>query len=1040
MMKIVDKIIINNNEIVELNMKYYKHHELKGSELIVENGQELLLDNKIVKLHGDLVIMPGGKLNVNNIKFIPANGMEVGIYIFGDMPNISDDHGHDEDHGDHEDDDKNHSYLYNGENIQYRIGGQNIMDKCLLNDLNSLTLIGLGNENTFKNIVKNDGIVVSGGSEVTINGFLVTEPIDFIGGDDEYTKANNVKEFYYKSEDFKAVTTAGDNVWQEFQYMGIDEGYTGHESSGGSVGDDVKNAHGNVLHGPFVVPIYSDNECLDEMGYLYFVESARVEDPNSSFYGQKLSTMAKLHVKLNDENTLSYGITSNELLNGYYELDTDVIVKITGNTKTGPFDKYSKVLSNAIDYKSLRIRKISDTTRKGVLSIEEDPVSFHSNLPILWSPVNSVEQSMETKHTKFYYNSADFKAVSTDETKTIYQDYQYISLDKDYTGHSGEVGDYVKNGRGNISHAVWSVKICSDSAGLYSMGEITWVITALIDDPELAIGSQENGLLTKEEIWLKLDGEEEDSICLGYTVNRTDTGYYKEDKDVLVKIIKNGHVGPFDENGNFSNFSNFKSMRIRNIGEGVRECVASTDENPPTFEEDKAAVAVSLEQSPADDLDVEFYYSSDDFGTDFKVSTDETKTMYQDYQYVSVDKDYTGHNAVGENVQNARGNVLYAAWSVPIYADSALTTILGGFSWVITANVPDTSLPFTEQDLTTCEQIFVHLNGQDSMSIGQCSNVLEGGYYELDKDVLIDIVDTVNQGPLDVNASHTTAPPGFQTCRVRKIDSKLRKGVISKSSIHPALDTYNSNANIQSAVDELNLLLIELYPNFMEEHDLILVADAESVRNDLLQIPDVGQEIVDQVFADNNAAFLHLTEDTENKGWNTEKYNDIITRAANGGNKAIRVLELIQYLNPFTKDIDARDDSGLIQFNYSNEAEGIFNGINEDIGIHHLGFFKSNQLMDLLKNQGYGTMTWYGLSVYGSDKLSIWGKVPYYLIYKIDKSLFVLKDIINNDTIFRKKSNNPKEILQKVKNNIEDDTYKNNEDDIYTWILYQINR
>ena len=52
----------------------------------------------------------------------------------------------------------------------------------------------------------------------------------------------------------------------------------------------------------------------------------------------------------------------------------------------------------------------------------------------------------------------------------------------------------------------------------------------------------------------------------------------------------------------------------------------------------------------------------------------------------------------------------------------------------------------------------------------------------------IDIIDTVNQGPLDVTASHTTAAPGFQTCRVRKIDSKLRKGVISKSSIHPALN------------------------------------------------------------------------------------------------------------------------------------------------------------------------------------------------------------------------------------------------------------
>ena len=151
----------------------------------------------------------------------------------------------------------------------------------------------------------------------------------------------------------------------------------------------------------------------------------------------------------------------------------------------------------------------------------------------------------------------------------------------------------------------------------------------------------------------------------------------------------------------------------------------------------------------------------------------------------------------------------------------------------------------------------------------------------------------------------------------------------------------------------------------MSEHDLVLVANSETVRNDLLQIPVVGQSIVDQVFANNSAAFLHLTEDTENKGWNTVKYDDIVTRAGNGGQKAVRALELIQYLNPLAADIDARDDSSQKRFNYSNAAEGIFNGINEDLGVHHLGFFRNNELMNLLQNRGYGIMKWYGLSVYG---------------------------------------------------------------------------
>ena len=525
------------------------------------------------------------------------------------------------------------------------------------------------------------------------------------------------------------------------------------------------------------------------MGSLHFVESARVV-PGLGFLGEIMHTMAKIYVILNDENTVSYGITSNELESGFYHLNEDVIVKMISNIKSGPFPKNTKVFSDAVDYRSLRIRKISDNIRKCVLSTQEDPVTFDSNLSLLSSPMTSVPQSTETIHKKFYYNGANFKAVSADGSITVYQDYQYISVDKNYTGHSEDykVGDYVKNGRGNIARADLSIEITSDRAGLNRIGEMKWIATALIDKPDLAVGSQPNGILTTEEIWIKLDGEDEDTVCIGYAMNRTDgpnepgAGYYTVGKDIMVKLIKNAPVGPFDGNDNYTNFSNFKSMRIRNIGDGITECVVSTDEHPPTFEEGEAAVAVTLEQSAADEEDVEFYYSADDFGSG---------DMHQHYQYVSIDEDYTGHafNEFGENVQSARGNMLCGIWSAPLYADSDLTTIIGGITWAnSTAIVPEPSLPFGDQYLNVSDQIFITLDNLSTMAIGHTSNIIKGGYYELDKDVLVEIVDTVNQGPLKMNASHTTAVPAFQTCRLRKIDSKLRRGVISKSSIHPLLN------------------------------------------------------------------------------------------------------------------------------------------------------------------------------------------------------------------------------------------------------------
>ena len=194
----------------------------------------------------------------------------------------------------------------------------------------------------------------------------------------------------------------------------------------------------------------------------------------------------------------------------------------------------------------------------------------------------------------------------------------------------------------------------------------------------------------------------------------------------------------------------------------------------------------------------------------------------------------------------------------------------------------------------------------------------------------------------------------------------------------------NTDQETQNLVDELNDLLTGLYPTFMSSHILILVGDVESIEKDLAAIPDVGQEIVDQVFAENSASFLHFTEDTENKGWLNGKYQETVELAANGDANAIRVLEIERQLNPLASDENALDDSGVKKINYSNAEEGIYNGLSMDVGAHHLGFLKFNQLRTLLNNQGYGLFKWYGLEVYG------WAAI-----------VFVIKwnDVFNRDNL-----------------------------------------
>lgn len=226
--------------------------------------------------------------------------------------------------------------------------------------------------------------------------------------------------------------------------------------------------------------------------------------------------------------------------------------------------------------------------------------------------------------------------------------------------------------------------------------------------------------------------------------------------------------------------------------------------------------------------------------------------------------------------------------------------------------------------------------------------------------------------------------------------------------INKAFKTLNPNLPnkdeiIKSEVNELNELLTGMFPKLMSDHNLILVADTESVKQDLLQLEN-GQKMVDRVFANNTPAFLHLAEDTENKGWNTNTYDEIVILAENGNSNAIRALELIQKLNKETSHIEARDDLGDKLINYSNAEEGIFNGLNIDIGVHNLGLFRANKLMDLMKQVGYGNHTWYCLEVYDYEENIKSGAINSDGGVKLNESM-ISRDTVtfvpsNHDTVY----------------------------------------
>ena len=174
----------------------------------------------------------------------------------------------------------------------------------------------------------------------------------------------------------------------------------------------------------------------------------------------------------------------------------------------------------------------------------------------------------------------------------------------------------------------------------------------------------------------------------------------------------------------------------------------------------------------------------------------------------------------------------------------------------------------------------------------------------------------------------------------------------------------------QPMIDE-NIAMISAY--FEDsDHLLILVGDKETLVDDM-SCTSHDQELVAKMFASGIPRFIHLVP----KGGLVEGADNRAYIEAPANIKAA-----IDYVNQFSSHPDAvQDNNGHFpwKFNFSDESREIYNGICQDLGVHHLGLLEDGKghLADsvLSMNEvGYGERTWNGLPIFGSDSCS-WYKI-----------------------------------------------------------------
>ena len=201
----------------------------------------------------------------------------------------------------------------------------------------------------------------------------------------------------------------------------------------------------------------------------------------------------------------------------------------------------------------------------------------------------------------------------------------------------------------------------------------------------------------------------------------------------------------------------------------------------------------------------------------------------------------------------------------------------------------------------------------------------------------------------------------------------------------------NTNPEIIQAIADIKAYFSDgtKFPvKFMEEHQLILVGDKETIQDDLAKDDAAtrkrtggGDQTTDLITERKEKAkkikgsFLHLapiSDELRAKGGSNVKYQELTAYMEAGDEESARILTLVNMVNYHSSRPDARGDNGDFQpFNYSDPTNDYYNGLNGDVGVHVLGFLKSSTEDDggvraLLQEEDYGESTWYGLEVYSN--------------------------------------------------------------------------
>lgn len=158
-----------------------------------------------------------------------------------------------------------------------------------------------------------------------------------------------------------------------------------------------------------------------------------------------------------------------------------------------------------------------------------------------------------------------------------------------------------------------------------------------------------------------------------------------------------------------------------------------------------------------------FYYTGDDFC----VVNDKGECVNQDYIYGATSYDSHGNSEelVGNIQSMLRGNVITGNWMIPIFGDPDCEgEPIGEISWFIKSLVEVVDESFTTQNLKTQENITI-LFYEDLLCLhGTSVNILPGGYYSKDKDIIISF---------DPNQTSKCMPMLSENLKMRQIKNKI---------------------------------------------------------------------------------------------------------------------------------------------------------------------------------------------------------------------------------------------------------------------------